>query len=187
MSDAAADQAGDLLARATGVSAPSHARLRVESAEFSQAVPRERRADIALVLEKDGGPVAAFVVEVQLAVDPEKHFAWPLYVASLHAYVRCSTQLIVITPSRPVAAWARRTIRTFQPVGSTGGFQPVVIGPDEIPRIDDLEVAARMPELAALSALVHGSRADGARVVETAITALASLDDPNGAHYLDLV
>lgn len=66
-------------------------------------------------------------------------------------------------------------------------IQPVVIGPDEIPRIDDLEVAARMPELAALSAIVHGSRADGVRVVETAITALASLDDPNGAHYLDLV
>ena len=40
-------------------------------------------------------------------------------------------------------------------------FQPVVLGPDEIPRITSLEVAERMLELAILSALVHGGAPDG--------------------------
>lgn len=157
---------------------PDAVTFRIEGADFTQAVPRERRADIVLVQEKDGTAVAAFVVEVQLSIDHDKVFAWPLYAASLHADVRCSTQLIVITPSRRVAAWASAPIRTFQPgAQSRGGFAPLVFGPDEFPRVEDAGVAARMPELAALSALVHGARADGAAVVEAAVIALASLDD----------
>lgn len=42
-------------------------------------------------------------------------------------------------------------------------------------------------ELAVLSAIVHGARADGMRVVEAAVEAAAHLDDARAATYFDLI
>jgi hypothetical protein len=52
--------------------------IRTQSAELTQAVPVERRADAVLTIERDGEVTAGFVLEVQLAVDPGKRFTWPL-------------------------------------------------------------------------------------------------------------
>jgi len=153
----------------------------VENADFSQAIPLERRADLAFVLDRAGVKQAAFVVEVQLDIDDEKRFAWPLYAASLHARARCSTQLVVIAGSRRVAAWAR------EPALTIAGFAPIVLGPDEVPRVEDYEDATRSPELTFLSALIHGRGRAGQRILETALRVAQSLDEARAAHYVDLV
>ncbi len=173
----------ELLTTLLGMDLPADARVALANAELTQAVPLERRADAVVTIEQHGTVTHAFVVEVHLAIDPEKAFSWPLYLASLHARVRCPTSLVVLAPDAAVAAWARRAIATF----GGGQFRPVVLGPDEVPRITSLDLAVRMPELAVLSALVHGD-APGAETVITALVhALARLDDPIAESYLDLV
>ena len=62
-----------------------------------------------------------------------------------------------------------------------------MLGPDEIPRVEDLESATRSPELAFLSALIHGHRRDGQCILQTALRVAQTLDESRAAHYVDLV
>ena len=103
------------------------AKVSMGSADFSEAVPLERRADAVVTVEEDGHVTCAFVVELQLAIDEEKAFTWPLYVASLHSRLRCPAMLVVIALDEAVAAWARRPIVTLQP---SHPLAPFVIGPE---------------------------------------------------------
>jgi hypothetical protein len=174
----------EILLSLLGLTLPEGATVSLASAEFTQAVPAERRADAVIVVEEQGMTTSAFVVEVQLAVDPDKHFSWPLYLASLHARTRCPTHLVIFAADRDVAAWSRRPIPTL----SDGrGFAPIVLGPDEIPRITSRRDAEEAPELAVLSALVHGAEPDAAGVVDSALHVVAQLDDPHAKNYYDLI
>ncbi|MBX3219908.1 MAG: hypothetical protein KF795_05265 [Labilithrix sp.] len=170
-----------LLEYAIGLSTPEGAVARLGDADFTQVVPLERRADAVVMLESSEGIAAAFVVEAQLGIDPEKRYTWPLYLASLHARVRGTSRLVVITPFEDVASWAGRPIDTMQP---TSPLVPIVIGPRQIPRIT--EAAGALPELAMLSALVHGAEPDGAPVIEAALRAAACLDEERMRTYFDL-
>ncbi|HEY3356066.1 MAG TPA: hypothetical protein VGQ83_22630 [Polyangia bacterium] len=49
-----------------------------------------------------------------------------------------------------------------------------MLGPDNLPRVTDLEVARGAAELAVLSALVHGRRAGGLAAVTTTLKAVRS-------------
>lgn len=174
----------EMLLELLGIAVPPGAKVALASADFTQAVPLERRADAVVTTEQDGRVTSAFVVEVQRAIDPDKHFSWPLYVASLHARVRCRTALVILAPDRAVAAWARSPIPTL---GPGAGFGPLVLGPDEIPRVESFEEARRMPELAVLSALVHGGAPEGAPILESALRAAAQLDETHARNYYDLI
>jgi hypothetical protein len=66
------DLAPELLRRVFGIELPPFAEVRVASAELSEVVPREYRADLIVML-LDGRPVLAIVLEVQLSRDPDKH------------------------------------------------------------------------------------------------------------------
>jgi hypothetical protein len=174
----------EMLVDLLGIAIPAGASVGLGSAEFTQAVPLERRADAVVTIEENGRTTSAFVVEIQLGIDPDKHFSWPLYLASLHARVRCPTTLVVVAPERSVAAWARMPIPTFAPGQS---FAPLVLGPDEIPRVTSFAQARRMPELAVLSALVHGGEEDAAPILDSAIRAAAQLDETRARNYYDLI
>jgi hypothetical protein len=58
--------APELLRDALGVELPDWSEARVESAELTQVVPTEYRADLVVLL-LEGQPIFAIVVEVQLA------------------------------------------------------------------------------------------------------------------------
>ncbi|MDQ3037695.1 MAG: hypothetical protein M3Y87_35205 [Myxococcota bacterium] len=150
-------------------------------ASFAEIAPASYAAD--LVLRADD---TTLVVEVQRARDDEKQRSWPLYAASAHASSQRPTWLVVIALDRPVAEWARRPAATFH----GGCFAPLVIGPDEIPRIVDADVARAQPELAVLSALAHGHDADAEAVGRAALLAAADLrqiDEDRGKLYADAV
>ena len=88
--------------------------------------------------------------EAQTAIQAMKRPTWPLFVAGVYARHGCSVDIAVLTLDRDVAAWAGRPIT----VGLLRGamtITPTVIGPDQIPRITDPEVARRSPEMAVLS------------------------------------
>jgi hypothetical protein len=172
--------AAELLTVAFGLSLPSYDHARLGSGELT---PIEHRADTVVELRTGKTPVLAVVVEVQLSRDPAKRFSWPVYQAVVRARLRCPTALLVICPDAATAAWCASTIQ----LGPTNTFTPIVLGPRQIPRMTDPYGAADNPELAVLSAMAHGGRADQDKVLHTVPAALLSVDDQHAKLYYDLV
>jgi hypothetical protein len=140
------------------------------SIDLSQAVPSEYRADaVTIVRGVDGKMSAAIVVEVQLGIDGDKAWTWPLYVSALRARLRCPVVLFVLARDE-VATWARRPIELGNPGSS---LTPIVVALSEVPRVTAPVEAARAPELAVLSALGHREQAVGCAAIE----GFAGLDD----------
>jgi hypothetical protein len=174
--------APELLRDSLGLSLPDWSEARVESAELTEVVPTEYRADLVVLL-LDGKPVFAIVVEVQLSRDENKRKTWPLYLTSLRSRVGCPTVLLVVTPDASVARWCAQPIELGHP-----GFvlQPLVAGPDAIPILIDEQAARQDPELAVLSAMAHGQAKVGQSIARTVLAALAGLDDERVRLYVDL-
>ena len=177
--------APELLDRSLGVALPEYTEVRTDSAELTELVPAEYRADLVVLLIK-GEPVLGIVVEVQLQAKVEKRFAWPVYVTALRARLRCPVCLLVVTPHVEVARWARVPIE----LGPGARIEPFVLGPDAIPVIEDPTAARDEPELAVLSAMAHGENADAsvaARIAFAALYACLDLDTERSALYADVV
>ncbi|HEY2515904.1 MAG TPA: hypothetical protein VGI39_33770 [Polyangiaceae bacterium] len=174
----------ELLREVAGVAVPPHDGLRVEDSNFAQIAPSEHRADLVLTLVAGGKPVMGIVVEVQLDVAARKRFVWPLYLGALHARLSCVACLVVMTADAEVARWAAKPITTFQP-GSP--FVPIVVGPDRIPVVTSYEEAQRVPELAVLSALAHGTEARAVEIGRAALGAAGRLDEERRTLYTDLI
>lgn len=164
---------------------PRHSEVRLESAELTQIVPTEYRADLVVLL-LEGKPVLAIVVEAQLSVDDGKRWSWPVYLAALRARLRCSAVLLVVTVDEATAGWAAKPIALGPP-----GFvlTPFVLGPARVPVVRDEAAAMAAPELAVLSAIAHGrDSVDTAVPIATAaITAVLRLDEERADLYADLV
>jgi hypothetical protein len=173
----------DLLLALLGRPVGDGERVAMQSPELTQTLPVERRADAVITIEKAEAITAAFVVEVQLAVDDDKRFTWPFYAAAVHARFRCPTSLVVLAATSDVATWARGPMPSF----GHGAWSPCVFGPEEIPRITSLEEARRNPELAVLSAITHGREPEGGPILEATLLALARLDAPQRDSYTDLL
>jgi hypothetical protein len=123
-------------------------------------------------------------VEVQLAVDREKKRSWWWYLVGVHTRHRCDASLVVVAPSRAVAAWAARPIE----LGHPGVLlRPIVIGPDAVPVVETEEEAARAPETAVLSAMVYGGTKAGEAIGRAALAAVANLDEERAALHTDVV
>jgi hypothetical protein len=174
--------APELLQGALGLKLPHWTEARVESAELTEVIPTEYRADLVALL-LDGKPIFAIVVEVQLSRDEDKRKSWPLYLTSLRSRVGCPTALLVVAPDAAVARWCAQPIELGHP-----GFilQPLVMGPDAIPVVLDEQVARKDPELAVLSAMAHGHEEVGAAIAHTVLAAMVGLDAERIRLYVDL-
>ena len=162
---------------------PDHAEIRVEDSDLSQVLPAKFTADIVLRFH-DGRPVFVAVGEMQLDIDERKRATWPAYVTTNVSRYKCPVCLLVITPSARVAAWARQPIV----LGPGSVVTPVVLGPEQIPAVLDALEAAQMPELAVLSAMVHGNDPElGEGVVRAALSATVGLEPEREVLYSDLV
>lgn len=155
------DLAPELLRQALCISLPTYTEARIESADLTDIQPAEYRADLVVLL-LDGSPVLGIVVEVQLARDDRKRFAWPVYVTNLRARLQCPVCLLVVTSEEPVARWASRSIE----LGGGNTFNALVLHPSGVPEILDADAARRDPELAVLSAMAHGQSADTGKSVQ---------------------
>ena len=178
--------APDLLRDALGVAVPIYAEARIESAELTDIVPTEYRADLVVLLV-DQKPVLGIVVEAQLELrrDDRKQYSWPVYVASLRARLGCPTCLLVVANDETTAERAREPIV----LGPGTVMTPLVLGPASVPVVIDVEQAKRDPELAVLSAIAHG-KDEPAVAIDLARVAFAAcqlLDAERAMLYLDLV
>ncbi len=163
-----------LLRGPLGLELPPFAEARVETGALTQLNPAELRADLVISLSVSGHPVLAVIVEAQRDEDADKLFSWPAYVGSLRHRLRCPVCLLVVTQSERVANWASRTIV----VGPGCSLSPLVLRPSSVPVISLVEEARQAPELAVLSAMVHGGGH-----VETAVE--VALAAASAAHGLD--
>jgi hypothetical protein len=87
-----------------------------------------------------------------------------------------------VSPEARVARWARRPYA----VGPRGNFAPLVLGPDEVPRIADLAESERSAELTVLSLLAHRRHADRA-AFRAATAALVAEGGDRASLYFDLL
>lgn len=177
--------APELLQRSLGVVLPPYTQVRTDSADLTELAPTEYRADLVVLLVDDE-PVLGIIVEVQLQTKGEKRFSWPVYVAALRARLRCPVCLLVVTPHVDVARWARAPIE----LGPGTRVEPLVLGPDAIPAVDDPVAARKEPELAVLAAMAHGEDADNtaaARIALAALHACLDLDTERSALYADVI
>ena len=71
----------EALLRGAHVELPPHDAVTPVSESLGDARPRELRGDGVFRFDREGRPVLTAVVEVQLKVDDDKRFSWPLYVA----------------------------------------------------------------------------------------------------------
>ncbi len=130
--------APELVREALHVELPSYSEVRLESADLTDIVPAEYRADLVVLLV-DGKPVLGIIVEVQLQPDPRKRFSWPVYVAELRARLGCPCCLLVVTASAKTARWAAEPIST----GPGGQLLAFVVSPEGVPVITDLDRAGQ--------------------------------------------
>jgi hypothetical protein len=174
--------APELLQDALGLGLPAWSEARVESAELTEVVPTQYRADLVVLL-LEGKPVFAIVVEVQLSRDEDKRKTWPLYLTSLRSRVGCPTALLVVAPEASVARWCAQPIELGHP-----GFmlQPLVAGPEAIPVLTDEQAARQDPELAVLSAMAHGRAEVGQSIAQAVLSAVEGLEAERVRLYVDL-
>lgn len=171
----------ELLGSALGVEVPAYTEVTIGDATLEQLAPTEVRADLVVELHATGGrPRLAIVVEVQLAIDPDKPFTWPAYLATLRLRLRCDVCLLVVTPNADVAAWASRAIRLGP---GNEGFRVLVLGPQQVPVVTDVAVAAANPALATLALMAHGADPGGVDVLVATIVGLAQVDAENEQVY----
>jgi hypothetical protein len=126
------------------------------------------------------------IVEVQLSRDDRTRYVWPAYVGNLRARLECPVCLLVVTLDESVARWAARPVE----MGGGNTFEPLVLGPAQIPQVTDLTRACQLPELAVLSAMAHGRSAPTELAVQIGRAArhACSLMDPERATlYSDIV
>lgn len=174
-----------MLAGAFGLSVPDHRRTRVDSGDLPDLAPTERRADTVVVLtDGDDVPVLAVVVEAQTSEDRGKRWTWPAYLATLRARLRCPTVLLVVCSKDRTARWCAKPIDLGHP-GWT--LSPLVLGPARIPVVTDADQAASNPQLAGLSAIVHGAHPERDKVFHAFLSALRFVDPADGPLYYEIV
>ena len=176
--------AAEFLAGVLGMELPAYREARLEPGDLTDLAPTEYRADQAVVLVDEVGPVLAVVVEVQMRGDPGKRWTWPVYLTTLRARLQCPAVLLVVCVDAAAARWCAAPITVGHP-----GFQlaPLVLGPDQVPVVTDAAEAARVPEVVVLSAIAHGGRPECATVLDALVGALGSVDEQSATLYADVV
>jgi hypothetical protein len=173
------------LATLFALAVPPHATVGVVESSLDQMIPVEFRADLVLELrDAKGTVVLAIILEVQRDQDPDKSYAWPVYVSAVRAKKRSPAIALVVAPDAAVAAWAAQPIDLGLGCGT---LRPVVLGPASVPEVTDPAVAEREAELAVLSAMAHGNGPKGLAVLRAALGALGRLDQEHAAVYFQIV
>jgi hypothetical protein len=168
------------------VELPPYKQVRLEPADLNDLTPTEYRADAVVTLRDadEDTPVLGIVVEVQLSRDGDKWWSWPAYLVTLRARLRCPAMLLVICPDSAEARKCATPIELGHP-----GFvlRPLVLGPDRLPVVTDLDQVRGAPELAVLSAMALADHPDHLKILDTLAAALATTDQDRAIRYAEIV
>ncbi|MEU1159636.1 hypothetical protein ABZ372_01945 [Streptomyces sp. NPDC005921] len=174
------------LQKVLGVEFPEPREIAAMNVDLTEIEPVERRVDTLLRAETEE-KTYLLVVESQGKTDDRKRGSWPYYLAYLHEKYRCEPVLIVITQSSATAKWASRPIQLGFPGWESLIVRPLVLGPDNVPVIEDEGEAVADPSLAVLSAMTHGKGRNAAAILESVAAALKTLDSDSAAAFAQFV
>lgn len=163
---------------------PATAQVEPYAAQFTDLNPPEYTADAAYLVKSGDKVQDAVVIEVQLSPSPEKRASWLQYVATAHRKLMRPVTVMVLAVTEEMARWCREP-HGYDRLGNT--FRPLVIGPDAIPRITDLEQARALPELAVLSVAAHGHEPGAEAIGIPALLASRTLDNHLLNRYADCI
>ena len=152
-----------------------HAGWTLEDSALREAYPVEVHPDLVL---RDASAGRWMIVEVQLQPDADKARRWPLMMAVMGNRHGVDGQLVVITRSASVAAWALDVGLHPGRLGAVWGVVPAVLHLGEAEALRLLDHGP--PELAAVAAwIVEGRDDEGAeRVVRRALARVAEVEAP---------
>ncbi|NRQ37903.1 hypothetical protein HII36_39650 [Nonomuraea sp. NN258] len=169
----------ELLQHVYAMDFPPHTLVEVAGSDFNDRPSQDFQADTVVLVGPRQEPVHGVIVEVQRDRTDEKRKAWTRYAAALWLRLDKPVTLLAICPDAGTAAWASEPIETEL---ARFTLQPRVIGPDQIPAIDDAAYMSTHPELAALSVMAHGDRP---AVTNAFVKALVELQDEHAAKYYE--
>jgi len=163
---------------------PDYQEARIEAVNLMQIASVERQVDL-VVLWNNGKRVLNIVLEVQLERDDNKKDSWPFYVAALRQRFQCPACVMVVAATEAVARWAREPIC----IGPGATFEALVVGPSQVPVVQDNKQEDLYPELAVLSVMMHGGDKPEVAVAgaKAALAAVVGLDDHRALLYCDLI
>jgi hypothetical protein len=174
----------ELLQRSGALTLPPFASLEVKPGELRELLPTERRVDVVVLLSADELPVFVLLVEVQTSRDDRKRMTWPYYLAAVRAEYRCPVALLVYAVGDEVRAWAQQPIDLGHPGWS---LVPIVLGAEQVPRVEEEWEARAAPYRAILSALMHASEPGAERVVRAAFLGAEGLEPESRDMWRELV
>lgn len=170
--------------RALGLSLPTPDTVSIISGDVTEIRPMERRIDTLMRCETVDGEAYLVLVEAQRAVDEDKRYTWTYYLAYLADKYRLPVLLLVICHDQRVARWAAQPFKHGAGAYAALTLRAIVVGPHNVPVIDDEEVARDYIPLAVLSALTHAKDADIGTILATLASVLKKMNDPQEAYDL---
>lgn len=152
------------------------------STDLTETRPLERRVDTLLRMDTEDGSFL-LAVESQGEPDPRKPASWAYYLSYAYAKYRIPPVLLVVCADRGTAAWAARQFDIGPRQWPSLSLRPLVLGPDDVPVIDNPDEAARDIPLTVLSAALHSRDGEADAILNALAKALKGLsaDDENTA------
>ncbi|AKJ11971.1 hypothetical protein ABB07_18605 [Streptomyces incarnatus] len=167
-----------------GVPMSAKASVAVLSADVTEIQPLERRVDTVLRVEPSDGDHFLLAIETQLKRDERKATSWPYYVTYLREKFCLPVLLLVTCTDRRTARWATGPFTCEVRGWTTHRTHPLVLGPDNVPKITDQRTAARNPAMAVFSAITHGRDPEAPAILEATAGALKAMGDSQAAGHL---
>ncbi|MGI5167274.1 hypothetical protein ACQEU3_23285 [Spirillospora sp. CA-253888] len=166
----------EILRDLKGVPLPDGARVNLEANDFNDRPSKDFQPDVVVTLGAPQTPLQGIIVEVQQEPSESKRKQLARYAAALWLMLRRRVTVLVVCPDARTAAYYAAPLVTDLP-GYT--FEPVVLGPDEVPVLTDPAQVRVRPRLAVMSVAAHGA---DRKVVEVFVE---GLDDPALDHAAD--
>lgn len=167
--------------------------LDIELPDYDEVLPysesatdievRDLNCDNVAVCRQGGENRMGIIVEVQREKSEGKLWSWPTYVADIRHRISAPVLLIAICPQPAVADWARESIL----LGPGSIVTPMVIGPEEVPKLTESSGTGELAEAFVMAALMHGHSADRREIFQAARKELSYLQQEKGALYAQFI
>jgi hypothetical protein len=163
---------------------PTPDTVSVMSGDVTEIRPLERRIDTLLRCETADGETYLVLVEAQRSCDPDKPYSWMYYLAYLADKYRLPVLLLVVCQDRRVEAWAKQPVKRGAGSWAALTLRPLVVGPKNVPVIDDAAKARDDVLLTVFSVLTHANDSRIDAILNALACALKAMDDENKAYDL---
>ncbi|GAB3659027.1 hypothetical protein [Glycomyces tarimensis] len=174
----AVELAGDLL----GIAIPDHDEVIGFSESATDQEVRDLNCDNVVLCRGGNANRLGIIVEVQRKKDKRKRFSWPAYLANIRHRIGAPVVLLVVCPDSGTAVWAREPIETGHPEFV---FRPLVLGPDNYPKLTAPSGTGALAEQMVLGVLVHRNDEQVETIMKAANSELAPLPVERAARYAE--